>query len=51
MTFVTRLLEKFRAPAATAEAEDDIFSVRLRKMQGRARLAPQSTPFSSLRMT
>lgn len=51
MTFVTRLLAKFgMAQSVTATSEDDIFSRRLSKMQGRARLAQQGTPFKNPRL-
>ncbi|MBL8563776.1 MAG: hypothetical protein JNN06_16015 [Gemmobacter sp.] len=51
MSFVNRLLEKFRAPKATEEAaEHDVFTLRLMKMQGRAARAPQHTPFKNSRL-
>lgn len=52
MTFVTRLLDKFRAASSKAEntAEDDVFTLRLRKMQGRARMAPRHSAFKNLRL-
>ncbi|WP_192931115.1 hypothetical protein [Gemmobacter serpentinus] len=50
MTFVTRLLAKFRKTAAVEPlSEDDIFALRLSKMQGRARLAQQGSPFKNHR--
>lgn len=52
MSFLKTLIERFRkTPAATepkAEVED-IFSARLRKMQGRNRAVAQTTPFKTAR--
>ncbi|MEH7828255.1 hypothetical protein [Gemmobacter denitrificans] len=52
MSFVTRLLSRLRrAPTQTqAQAEqEDVFEMRLRKMQGRARREPAATPFRNSR--
>lgn len=51
MSFVARLLAKFRSsPAVQPLSDDDIFAQRLSKMQGRARLAQQGTPFRNPRL-
>lgn len=51
MSFVNRLLEKFRAPKSAEDmAEQDVFNQRLTKMQGRAARVPQHTPFKNSRL-
>lgn len=51
MTFVNRLLEKFRAQdAAAAAVEQDIFNLRLMRMQGRGGHAAKHSPFRNPRM-
>lgn len=51
MSFVTRLIQMFRKdPAAQDTAVDDLFDIRIRKMQGRQRMAPQATPFKNSRL-
>ncbi|HRK42749.1 MAG TPA: hypothetical protein PLH11_06900 [Gemmobacter sp.] len=51
MSFVNRLLEKFRAPKSAEDmAEQDVFNQRLTKMQGRVARAPLHTPFRSSRL-
>ncbi len=50
MRFVFRLFDRFRKPvAAEVMVEDDVFAIRLRKMQGRQRHKPKATPFRSSR--
>jgi hypothetical protein len=52
MTFLKTLIARLRKSSVqighSAEVED-IFAARLRKMQGRQRLAAQTTPFKSSR--
>jgi hypothetical protein len=51
MSFVTRMIQMFRKTPATQEATmDDLFDIRIRKMQGRQRLAPRTTPFRNSRL-
>ncbi|PTX49860.1 hypothetical protein IQ03_01404 [Gemmobacter caeni] len=51
MSFVTRMIQMFRKTPATQEATmDDLFDIRIRKMQGRQRLAPRATPFRNSRL-
>ena len=51
MNLVTRMIQMFRkAPAAPQTQVDDLFEIRIRKMQGRQRRAPQTTPFRNPRL-
>ncbi|MFZ0099957.1 MAG: hypothetical protein WAK98_15825 [Gemmobacter sp.] len=52
MTFLKTLIARLNKSSVEAgpKAEvEDIFTARLRKMQGRQRLAAQTTPFKSSR--
>lgn len=47
MSFFNKLIGRFRktTPAPQTAVAEDMFDIRLRKMQGRQRLAPQSAVF------
>ena len=48
MDFVRTLLSRFKKTKAVEV--DDVFEVRLRKLQGRNRTAPQASPFRNQRL-
>ena len=52
MTFVKRLLDMFRSQAtpATTTVAEDVFTVRLTKMQARSRIAPRHSAFKNCRL-
>ncbi len=46
MSFFNKLIGRFRkSPVPSTAAAEDMFEIRLRKMQGRQRLAPQTAVF------
>ncbi len=51
MTFVKRLLDMFRSPTPAKDVvAEDVFTVRLNKMQARSRIAPRHSAFKNCRL-